>query len=157
MPVGGIIFAICYIKKIGMKTLLIISYMLWLQADSVQAQKIKPCDNWLTDFIQTEPKISDGTPINKYVAQKLMDEPQLKSMISCMVGLRIYVNCNGELSYDEQFYRNNPLMKAQCDALLQKTESILNGISHFSPGTIGHQPKDFIFKLVVKVKACISL
>jgi hypothetical protein len=136
-----------------MKTLLIICICtFWLQIGSALAQKIKPCDNWLTDFIQVEPKISDGTPIDKYVIQKLMGESSLKSMTSCMIGLKIYVNCNGQLSYEEQDYRNNPLLKSECAALLQKTETIINGINHFSPGAIGHQPKDFTFKLVVKVK-----
>ena len=134
-----------------MKTLLVIC-MLWLQAAVVHAQKVKPCDNWLTDFIQVEPKVSDGTPIDKYIAQKLMDEATLKSMVNCMVGLQIYVNCNGELSYEEQNYRNDLALKSQCTALLQKTEAIINGVNHFSPGSTGHQPKDFIFKLVVKVK-----
>jgi hypothetical protein len=134
-----------------MKTLTAIFTFLLLNIVA-PAQQIKPCDNWLTDFIQVQPKVSDGTPINKYVVEKLMNDTSLKNMATCMVGLRIYTNCNGELSYVEQDYRNNPLLKSQCNALLQKTEFIINGINHFSPGTIGHQPKDFIFKLVVKVK-----
>ena len=135
-----------------MKMLLIIICAFGLQAGFIQAQKVKPCDNWLSDYIQVEPKVADGTPIDKYLVQKLTDESSLKEMVTCMVGLRVYVNCNGELSYEEQTYRNKPSMKLQCAALLQKTKAIINGINHFSPGTIAHQPKDFIFKLVVMVK-----
>jgi hypothetical protein len=134
-----------------MKTHMII-WLLLLLSFACPAQKIKPCDTWLTDFIQIEPKTSEGTPIDKYVIGKLIDDTALKNMATCMVGLRIYSNCNGELSYEKQDYSNNPLLASQCKTLLRKTEAIMKGIKEFAPGRMGKQNKDFIFKLVVRVK-----
>ena len=134
-----------------MKTISIIC-VIWLQAIMVYSQKIKPCDSWLTDFIQVEPKMDDGTPIEKYVVQKLTEDASVRNMATCMVGLQIYSNCHGELSYEKQDYANNPFLETKCIALLQKTEAILKSVNRLSPGTLGHQPKDFIFKLVVQVK-----
>jgi hypothetical protein len=132
-------------KTFAIIWLLVLSY-------AAPAQKIKPCDAWLTDFIQVEPKIIDGTPINKYVVGKLMNDTSLKSMATCMVGLRLYTNCNGELSYEKQDYPNNPLLAPQCKALLRKTESILKGLNQLAPARIGKENKDFICKLVVHIK-----
>ena len=133
-----------------MKTLTIICLL--VLSYGVSAQKIKPCDTWLTDFIQVDPKINDGTPINKYVAGKLMNDTSLKSMATCMVGFRLYINCNGELSYEKQDYRNNPLLTSECKALLRKTEAIVKGINQLTPARIGKENKDFICKLVVRIK-----
>ena len=116
------------------------------------AQSVKPCEDWVTDFIQVNPKMNDGSAIDKYVTTKLLDDASLKSKATCMIGLKIYVNCRGEYSYEKQPYRNNPALTAQCDNLLQQTESILNGVKTFLPGKIAGENKDFTFKIVVKVK-----
>jgi hypothetical protein len=116
------------------------------------AQTAKPCDKWLTDFIQVAPKTSDGESIATYVAGKLQNDNSLISAVAnCMVGLRIAVNCNGEFSYDKMEYPNSSLSAVQCSDLLQATVDIIKGIKLFSPGTISNQKKDFVFKLVVKV------
>jgi hypothetical protein len=133
-----------------MKTFTIISFL--VLSCVVSAQNIKPCDAWLTDFVQVAPKVSDGTPINKYVLSKLLEDTSLKSMATCMVGLRLYTNCNGELSFEKQDYSNNPLLTSQCKALLRKTEAIMKGIKQLAPARIGKDNKDFICKLVVHVK-----
>jgi hypothetical protein len=133
-----------------MKTLTIICLL--VLSCTVSGQKIKPCDTWLTDFIQVTPKISDGAPIDKYVVSKLIGDTSLKSMATCMIGFRLYINCNGELSYEKQDYANNPLLASQCKALLHKTETIVKGIKQLAPGKIGKENKDFICKLVVRVK-----
>jgi hypothetical protein len=143
------VLQICEANRWGMKTLLVICLL--LISFSSSPQKTEPCNAWLTDFIQVEPKVSDGTPIDKYVIGKLLGDTSLKAMATCMVGLRIYVNCNGAFSYDKQDYRNNSLLAPQCSALLRKTEHIINGIK-LLPGTIGGDKKDFAFKLVVRVK-----
>ena len=96
--------------------------------------------------------MNDGSAIDKYITTKLLDDVSLKSKATCMVGLMVYVNCQGEFSYVEQPYRNNPALAAQCDNLLEQTESILNGVKTFLPGKIAGEKKDFTFKIVVKVK-----
>jgi len=116
------------------------------------AQKTKPCTEWQTDFVQIEPKSTDGTHINKYVASKLAGDTSLKSMATCMVGVKIFANCNGEFDYVKMDYPNNPALKKQCALLLKKTETIINGLKTLAPAKIGGQAKDFAFKLVVKVK-----
>jgi hypothetical protein len=116
------------------------------------AQKIKPCESWLSGFAQTEPKTVDGIAINKYVAGKLSGDTSLRPFATCMVGLIVYANCKGELSYEKQDYRNNPSLASQCATLLKKTEQIINGLKTVKPATVGGSEKDLIFKLVVKVK-----
>ena len=133
-----------------MKTLVVICLEMLFFIGS--AQKIKPCEEWQTDFIQVEPKITDGERIDKYVQQKLMGDTSLREMATCMVGLRIYANCNGEFSYERQTYRNNPALNRQCKLLLKKTESILNNVTTLAPATIAGKQKDFAFKLVVRIK-----
>jgi hypothetical protein len=122
-----------------------------LTGSVANAQTVKPCDKWLTGYISVVPKMSDGVGIDKYVARKLQSDTLLKSAANCMVGLRIAVNCNGEFSYDKVDYPNNSLSAAQCGALLQATERLIDGIKLFSPGTISKQKKDFVVKLVVRV------
>ena len=134
-----------------MKTLSITSALLMFFFAS-PAQNIKPCDDWLTDFIQVEPKMNDGAAIDKYITAKLLDDASLKSKATCMIGLKVYVNCNGEFSYEAQPYRNKPALAVQCENLLEQTERILDGAKTLLPGKIAGEKKDFAFKLVVKVK-----
>ena len=132
-----------------MKALAII---LMLCFEIASAQKIKPCDEWLTDFVQVEPKADNGVHIDKYIVQKLLGDTTIKGMATCMVGVKIYANCKGEFSYEKQNYRNNPALNTQCKLLLKKTENILNSLKTLQPATIGGKEKDFAFKLVIRVK-----
>lgn len=134
-----------------MKNLLIVC-LLSILTYGASAQKIKPCETWLTGYVDVDPKMSDGSSITKYVVGKLQADTSLKSKASCDVGLMMYVNCHGEFSYERMEYSNNPLIAAKCSELLQSLEGILKGITILSPGKIGVEKKDFIFTLVVKIK-----
>ena len=109
-----------------MKTMKLI-YLLVLLSSGAFAQKIKPCDDWQTDFIQVEPKTDNGLAIDKYVEQQLLKDTSLRTMATCMVGIKVYANCNGEFSYEPQTYRNNASLSKQCNALLKKTEHAIQG------------------------------
>ena len=137
-------------QKTIMKASVIVLCLLCVEI--VSAQKIKPCCEWLTDFVQVEPKVDNGIHIDKYVVQKLQGDTSIKEMATCMVGVKIYANCKGEFSYEKQDYSNNAMLNAQCKVLLKKTENILNSIKALLPATIGGKAKDFAFKLVVRVK-----
>ena len=129
-----------------------VTCMLLLITAMAPAQNVKPCDEWLTGFIQVSPKMSDGSGIDKYVATQLQSETLLKNSATCMVGLLVHVNCRGEFSYEKMSYSNNSSLHAQCDDLLKATETIMKGIKTLSPGTIDGNKKDFTFKLLVRVK-----
>jgi len=136
-----------------MKTTKIIATaaLMLLLAVQSKSQSTKPCDKWLTDFIQVNPKMNDGGRIDKYVESELQGHTSLKNA-TCMVGIQVSVNCLGEFSYQQMDYPNNKSLKAECAELLKTTEAIMNGIKNLSPGTIEGKKQDFIFKLVVKVK-----
>ena len=134
-----------------MKTLTLIA-LLFFGYEIVQSQIVKPCDSWETGFLQTDPKMEDGSSIAEYIATRLQADTALLRASTCMVGLSISLNCKGEFSYEKQDYKNKTSLSAQCAELLQKTENIVDAIKTLKPGKIGNQNKDFVFKLVVKVK-----
>jgi hypothetical protein len=116
------------------------------------AQTIAPCEKWITDFVRVEPKLSNGNDIDKYVLSKLEGDTSLKRMAGCMVGLRIYSNCNGELSFEKQPYINDEQLTSQCLILQHKLERIMKEVKSLNPARTAGKNRDFIFKLVVKIK-----
>ena len=134
-----------------MKTYILFG-ILWSLTMSTAAGKINPCDKWTVDFIQVDPRVNDGTSIDKYVQSKLQDDTSLQGMINCMVGLRIYSNCNGEFSFENQPYLNDDRSAKECKILQQKIVTIMKGIKNLKPGRTARKDQDFIFKLVVRVK-----
>lgn len=133
-----------------MKTTTLI--ILLLAAFGTQAQTVKPCDAWQYGYAQSEPKMPDGTKLNKYVLNKLEGTISLKDKTSGEVGLYINVNCKGEFSFVDMNYPNNNLSTDEYNDLLKKTESIVKDIKVLAPANIGGKSQDFVFKLVVRVK-----
>jgi hypothetical protein len=134
-----------------MKTQMIIGFLLFISL-AAPAQKVKPCDKWNMDYIQVDPKISNGSPIDKYVLAKLQEDTSLKAMATCMAGLRIYANCNGEFSFEKQAYINDERLARQCIILQHKIKTIMNGVKSLTQGRKSGKSKDLIFKLVVRIK-----
>ena len=138
-------------KSKAMKTLIPV-FLSFFLINSSYSQLVTPCETWLTDFIQVDPKMDDGNSIAKYITAHLHSDTSMLSSATCMVGLRVSVNCKGEFSYEKQDYRNKSSLSSQCANLLQRTENIMGGIKTLLPGTIHCEKKDFVFKVVVKVK-----
>ena len=132
-----------------MKTLLLNCCLLILLGAS--AQDIKPCTAWETGFAQQEPKMIDGTKLEKYILDKLTAEVVLKDKTKGELGLYMYVNCKGEFSYSAMKYPMNTLSDDDYRYLLKKTEDLMHGIKLLEPAKVSGKPQDMIVKLIVKV------
>jgi len=131
---------------------LLFTCLMALAAMGASAQTIKPCDKWLTGYIEVVPKMLDGMRIDNYVTGKLQSDTSLKAEEDCLVGVEMWVNCKGEFSFVRMQNRNKTSMTTKCATLQKELEKIIRQIKSFAPGSIGTEKKDLNFKVVVKIK-----